>query len=132
MVRRGDQEAARRPPSIPGLSGRSGRSPALPYPPIKLSYYKTTWQNRQTKKHGKKQKKKKTPLGKKKGKSGGGGGGKPPPIIATPSSSSTLTGTDLPACGSRALGADADNCRNGSNGPTPDTGRPHWRSRRDR
>src|ERR1017187_1069360 len=41
MVRRGDQEAARRPPSIPGLSRRSGRIPALPYPPIKLSYYKT-------------------------------------------------------------------------------------------
>jgi len=35
MVRRGDQEAARRPPSIPGLNRRSGRIPALPYPPIK-------------------------------------------------------------------------------------------------
>ena len=31
MVRRGDQEAARRPPSIPGLNRRSGRIPALPY-----------------------------------------------------------------------------------------------------
>jgi len=40
MVRRGDQEAARRPPSIPGLSRRSGRIPALPYPPIKPSYCK--------------------------------------------------------------------------------------------
>ena len=30
------QEAARRPPSTPGLSRRSGRIPALPYPPIKL------------------------------------------------------------------------------------------------
>src|ERR1700691_2834268 len=39
-MRRGDQEAARRPPSIPRLSRRSGRIPALPYPPIKLSYYK--------------------------------------------------------------------------------------------
>src|ERR1035441_8395859 len=30
------QEAARRPPSTPGLIRRSGRIPALPYPPIKL------------------------------------------------------------------------------------------------
>ena len=30
-----DQKAARRPPSTPGLSRRSGRIPALPYPPIK-------------------------------------------------------------------------------------------------
>src|SRR5437899_2253695 len=30
-----DLEAARRPPSTPGLSRRSGRIPALPYPPIK-------------------------------------------------------------------------------------------------
>ena len=35
MVKRADQEAARRPPSTPGLSRRSGRIPALPYPPIK-------------------------------------------------------------------------------------------------
>jgi len=35
MVRRDDQEAARRPPSIPGLNRRSGRIPALPYIPIK-------------------------------------------------------------------------------------------------
>lgn len=35
MVERADQEAARRPPSIPGLNRRSGRIPALPYPPIK-------------------------------------------------------------------------------------------------
>jgi len=34
---RADQEAARRPPSTPGLSRRSGRIPALPYPPIKPS-----------------------------------------------------------------------------------------------
>ena|ERR1017187_4822308 len=32
------QEAARRPPSTPGLIRRSGRIPALPYPPIKLLY----------------------------------------------------------------------------------------------
>jgi uncharacterized protein (TIGR03437 family) len=42
----GNQEAARRPPSIPGLTRRSGRIPALPYPPIKLSYYKTAYENR--------------------------------------------------------------------------------------
>ena len=36
MVKRANQEAARRPPSIPGLTRRSGRIPALPYPPIKL------------------------------------------------------------------------------------------------
>jgi len=35
MVRRRVQEAARRPPSTPGLNRRSGRIPALPYPPIK-------------------------------------------------------------------------------------------------
>jgi hypothetical protein len=29
------QEAAERPPSIPGLNRRSGRIPALPCPPIK-------------------------------------------------------------------------------------------------
>ena len=33
------QEAARRPPSTPGLIRRSGRIPALPYPPIKLLNY---------------------------------------------------------------------------------------------
>src|ERR1039458_1889859 len=75
MVRGGDQEAARRPPSIPGLSRRSGRIPALPYPPIKLSYYKTTWQNRQTKKH---------PFWQKQQKMRGGGGGKPPPLEIGP------------------------------------------------
>src|ERR1035438_9664036 len=32
------KRAARRPPSIPGWSRRSGRIPALPYPPIKHFY----------------------------------------------------------------------------------------------
>ena len=32
----------------------------------------------------------------------------------------TGAGTDLPACGSRAPGVDADDCRNGSNGPALD------------
>jgi hypothetical protein len=36
MVLRVTKKAARRPPSIPGLIRRSGRIPALPYPPIKL------------------------------------------------------------------------------------------------
>jgi hypothetical protein len=35
LIAMADQEAARRPPSTPGLSRRSGRIPALPYPPIK-------------------------------------------------------------------------------------------------
>ncbi len=35
MVERADEEAAGRPPSTPGLNRRSGRIPALPYPPIK-------------------------------------------------------------------------------------------------
>jgi hypothetical protein len=40
MVRRRvKQEAALRPPSIPGLIRRSGRIPALPYPPIKHFYF---------------------------------------------------------------------------------------------
>ena|SRR5579872_2726338 len=34
MVQRADQGGGR-PPSVPGLSRRSGRIPALPYPPIK-------------------------------------------------------------------------------------------------
>ena len=38
MVKRANQEAARRPPSTPGLIRRSGRIPALPYPPIKPLY----------------------------------------------------------------------------------------------
>src|ERR1019366_6035157 len=100
MVRRGDQEAARRPPSIRGLSRRSGRIPALPYPPIKLSYYKTNLAKPANKKTSILAETAINP----------GGGGANPPIIATPSSSSTLTGTHLPACGSRALGAGADNC----------------------
>src|ERR1017187_6829195 len=86
MVRRGDQEAARRPPSIPGLSRRSGRIPALPYPPIKLSYYKTTWQNRQTKKHPfwQNREKKKPSIREKTAKNPGGLGGKTPPLEIGP------------------------------------------------
>ncbi len=36
MAWQATQEAARRPPSTPGLIRRSGRIPGLPYPPIKL------------------------------------------------------------------------------------------------
>jgi hypothetical protein len=36
MAWQATQEAARGPPSTPGLIRRSGRIPALPYPPIKL------------------------------------------------------------------------------------------------
>ena len=36
------QEAARRPPSTPGLSRRSGRIPAEPYPPIKPLHCRAT------------------------------------------------------------------------------------------
>jgi len=43
------QEAARRPPSTPGLIRRSGRIPALPYPPIKLFHFTAIVDRRKTK-----------------------------------------------------------------------------------
>ena len=46
---REDQEAARRPTSTPGLSRRSGRIPALPYPPIKPLHCTAVADNDQTK-----------------------------------------------------------------------------------
>ena len=49
MVQRINQEAARRPPSTPGLSRRSGRIPALPYPPIKPLHCTAVAENHQSK-----------------------------------------------------------------------------------
>src|SRR5580692_1679514 len=59
-------------------------------------------------------------------------GGAGPPIMAMTFSLLTGAGTDLPACGSRAPGGGAGDCRSGSSGPALGTDRPRWRSRRDR
>jgi hypothetical protein len=47
--RRVKQEAVLRPPSIPGLIRRSGRIPALPYPPIKLFHCTANCDNSKSK-----------------------------------------------------------------------------------
>src|SRR5262245_49097594 len=51
MVRRAVQEAARRPPSTPGLNRRSGRVPALPCLPIKPLHCTAVAENHQRKNH---------------------------------------------------------------------------------
>ena len=102
-----------RPPSIPGLNRRSGRIPALPYPPIK--HFDCTADAD----FGKA---KSIHSGKTKAVNPGGLGGGAP-IMTMTSSFWICAGTGRPASDSRVPGADAGDCRSGSSPPVPETGR---------